>query len=347
MRILLKADADHAEGGWTDAAIGEALSLQKNRPQQGRKIFVEEGWERMLTRKQREMPPTPLLCDGEKEARLIQLACAQPPEGRACWTLALLAEKGVALQIVGAASDSTVYRTLQKNALKPHLKKQGVLPPENTAAFVAAMEDVLEVSTRPHDPANPLVCRDEARKQLTKATRIPRAMKPGEPERCDDEYARNGTANRFMLFAPREGWRNVEVPDRRTAVDYAQILKALADTPFPKAEKILLVQAHLNTHAQSSLSEAFPPEEARRICERFAWHSTPKHGSWLHRAASALAPLANQCLARRIPDKATLAKEVSAWQEDRNKNPTKADWQFTTEKARVKLKRLYPVIEKK
>jgi hypothetical protein len=206
------------------------------------------------------------------------------------------------------------------------------------------MEDVLEVYTRPHDPDKPLVCLDEASKQLTKETRAPLSMEPGQPARFDYEYERNGTANLFMMFAPLEGWRHVEVTDRRTAIDYAHILKALADTHFPNAAKIILVQDNLNTHARSSLYETFPPEEARRIIERFEWHYTPKHGSWLDMAESELAHLANQCLARRIPDKETLAKEIAAWQHDRNANNTKADWQFTTEKARVKLKRLYPVI---
>jgi hypothetical protein len=219
-----------------------------------------------------------------------------------------------------------------------------VIPPEKNAAFVAAMEDVLEVYTRPHDPKRPLVCLDEASKQLVKETRIPIPMETGQPERFDYEYERNGTANCFMLFAPLEGWRHVEVTDRRTAIDYAHILKALADTHFSKAERIVLVQDNLNTHAKSSLYEAFPPEEARRIIERFEWHYTPKHGSWLNMAESELAHLANQCLDRRIPDKERLAKEIAAWQAGRNANNTKADWQFNSETARVKLKRLYPVI---
>jgi hypothetical protein len=206
------------------------------------------------------------------------------------------------------------------------------------------MEDVLEVYTRPHDPKRPLACLDEASKQLIRETRIPIPMQPGQPERCDYEYERNGTANCFMLFAPLEGWRHVEVTDRRTALDYAHILKALADTHFPNAEKIILVQDNLNTHVKASLYEAFPPAEARRIVERFEWHYSPKHGSWLNMAESELAHLSNQCLDHRIPDKETLIKEVAAWQAERNANHTKADWQFTTEKARVKLKRLYPVI---
>ena len=206
------------------------------------------------------------------------------------------------------------------------------------------MEDVLAVYTRPHDPARPLVCLDETSKQLIIETRRPQPMKPGQPARVDYEYERNGTANLFMLFAPLEGWRHVKVTDRRTALDYAQVLKDLSDLHFPAAERIVLVQDNLNTHAKSSLYEAFPAAEARRLVERFEWHYTPKHGSWLDMAESELAILSSQCLDRRIPDKATLENEVSTWTKRRNAENTKADWQFTTADARIKLKHLYPSI---
>ena len=170
-------------------------------------------------------------------------------------------------------------------------------------------------------------------------------MKSGRPARYDYEYERNGTANLFMMFAPLEGWRHVKVTDRHTAVDYAHVLKELSDTRFPDAEKIILVQDNLNTHTPASLYEAFPPEEARRLAERFEWHYTPKHGSWLNMAESELAFLASQCLDRRIPGMVTLQAEVTAWLEKRNARHAKADWQFTAVDARVKLKRLYPHFE--
>jgi hypothetical protein len=207
------------------------------------------------------------------------------------------------------------------------------------------MEEVLEVYTRPHDPERPLVCLDETSKQLVSETRTPIPMKPGQPERVDYEYERAGTASLFMLFAPLEGWRHTEVAERRTAIDYACILKDLSDTHFPHAQKIVLVQDNLNTHAKASLYEAFAPAEARRLAERFEWHYTPKHGSWLNMAESELGVLASQCLNRRIPDKETLTREVAAWETRRNKNQTKADWRFTTAEARIKLKRLYPRFE--
>jgi hypothetical protein len=204
------------------------------------------------------------------------------------------------------------------------------------------MEDVLEVYHRPHDPEYPVVCVDETSKQLISETRVPIKAKPGQPARHDYEYERNGTANLFMMFAPLEGWRHVEVTDRHTAVDFAHMLRDLSDTHFPGAKKIVLMEDNLNTHKPASLYEAFPAAEARRLVERFEWHYTPKHGSWLNMAESELSVLSGQCLDRRIPDKQTLTEEVAAWEHARNKKHVKADWQFTTADARVKLKRLYP-----
>ena len=187
-----------------------------------------------------------------------------------------------------------------------------------------------------------MVCVDETSKQLIVETRTPIPAKPGQPKRYDYEYERNGTANLFMMFAPLEGWRDVKVTDQRAAVDYAQVLKELSDTHFPQASKIVLVQDNLSTHKPASLYEAFPAKQARRLVERFEWHYTPKHGSWLDMAESELGVLASQCLDRRIADKKILAHEVTAWQNHRNKHHAKANWQFKTADARVKLKRLYP-----
>jgi hypothetical protein len=224
------------------------------------------------------------------------------------------------------------------------LKQQWVIPPKANSTFVAAMEDVLAVYTRPRDPDIPLVCLDETSKQLIAETRAPTKMKAGRPARFDYEYERNGTANLFMMFAPLEGWRHVKVTDRHTAVDYAHALKDLADIHFLNVKKIVLVQDNLNTHTKASLYEAFPAAEARRLAERFEWHYTPKHGSWLDMAESELGVLSSQCLDRRIPDKQTLIDEIAAWEDDRNTNHAKADWQFTTANPRIKLKHLYPSI---
>ena len=204
------------------------------------------------------------------------------------------------------------------------------------------MEDILAVYKRPRDEDCPLVCLDEASKQLLADTRPPIPMKPGQPERRDYEYKRHGTANLFMMFAPLEGWRHIEITDRCTAIDYAHALEALSDTHFKNAKKIILVQDNLNTHKPASLYEAFLPDKARRLVERFEWHYTPKHGSWLIMAESELGVLASQCLDRRVAERQKLETEIAAWEADRNKYHTKAIWQFTTEDARIKLKHLYP-----
>ena len=204
------------------------------------------------------------------------------------------------------------------------------------------MEDVLDVYQTPRDPDVPLVCLDEASKQLLQDTRTGVPMKPGQPARHDYEYERHGTSNLFMFFAPLDGWRHVKVTDQRTASDYAHALKDLAEKHFPEAKQIRLVQDNLNTHKPASLYEAFPAEQARQLVKRFIWHYTPKHGSWLNMAESEIAVLTRQCLDRRIADRKTLAKQTAAWQKQRNKHHAKARWQFTTADARIKLRTLYP-----
>ena len=343
-RILLKADVSEAGEGWSDSRIIKALDTSVSMVYRVRKQLAEEGFEAVLSRKQRATPAVARIFDGEKEAKLIALACSKPPKGRVRWTLRLLENKVVELDIVDRASDFNNRTRAQKNTLKPHRRQQWVIPPKANSAFVAAMEDVLAVYTRPRDPDRPLVCLDETSKQLVAETRVPIPLKPGRPARHDYEYDRNGTANLFMLFAPLEGWRHVKVTDRHTAVDYAHVLKDLADIHFSNARTIVLVQDNLNIHSKASLYEAFPAAEARRLVERFEWNYTPKHGSWLDLAESELGVLTSQCLDRRIPDKATLIEEIAAWEHDRNANHTKADWQFTTKNARIKLKHLYPAI---
>lgn len=233
----------------------------------------------------------------------------------------------------------------EKNDLKPWLQKQWVIPPQANAEFVCAMEDVLEVYKRPHDPACPVVCLDETSKQLIGETRTPIPAAPGRPERVDYEYERHGTANLFMLFEPLAGWRSVKVTERRTAVDFAEALRDLSDVHYPDARKIVLVLDNLNTHKLASLYEAFAPATARRLAERFELHYTPKHGSWLDMAETELSVLARQCLNRRIDDADDLRREVRAWETRRNEAESTVDWRFTTKDARIKLKRLYPSIQ--
>ena len=206
------------------------------------------------------------------------------------------------------------------------------------------MEDVLSVYTRVRDPNRPLVCLDEAAKQLVSATRLPIPMMPGRAVRHDYEYKRAGTANLFMAFAPLEGLRHIKVTSHRAKADYAHFLADLSDQYFADAEKIVLVQDNLNTHSHASLYATFPPAQARRLAERFEWHFTPKHGSRLNMAEAELSVLSRQCLGERVPSKQILTAKVDAWQKNRNKQRKIANWQFTNENARTKLVKLYPSI---
>ena len=206
------------------------------------------------------------------------------------------------------------------------------------------MEDVLEVYTRPYDPSRPQVCLDEKNKQLVREVREPLAAKPGRAARHDYEYERNGTANLFIVCEPLAGWRHLKVTDRRTKIDWAQCIKELVDVHYPYAEKIVLVMDNLNTHTPAALYEAFDPAQARRLLERLEIHYTPNHGSWLNMAEIELSVLARQCLQRRIPDREALAREVEAWEEERNAVESSIEWRFTSDEARIKLKHLYPEI---
>jgi hypothetical protein len=206
------------------------------------------------------------------------------------------------------------------------------------------MEDVLDVYTRPHDPKRPQVCLDETSRQLLADAAPPEPMVPGyrPVAREDHEYVRGGVCNLFLLTEPLGGWRHVVVSERRTRIDFARCIKELVDVHYPEAEAIVLVMDNLNTHTPASLYEAFDPKEAKRLADRLEIHHTPKHGSWLNMAEIELSVLAEQCLDRRLPDQATLAREVEGWERERNGRGSKIDWRFTTEDARIKLKHLYP-----
>jgi hypothetical protein len=207
------------------------------------------------------------------------------------------------------------------------------------------MEDVLEVYHRPYDEKRPLVCIDEASKQLVGEVVPPLPPGPGQPERFDYEYVRNGTVNLFMISEPLLGWRAVQVTDRRTAKDFAEVLRWLVEDVHAEANKIVLVTDNLNTHKLASFYEAFPPEQARRIAERIEWHYTPKHGSWLDMAEIELSVLARQCLDRRIGTREELEREVAAWEAERNERGVEVNWRFTTADACIKLHRLYPSLQ--
>ena len=219
-----------------------------------------------------------------------------------------------------------------------------MIPPEQDGDFVAAMEDVLDIYERPYNPKRPVVCMDEQSRQLIGEARIPIAAKPGQVQRYDPQYVRNGTVNNFIFFEPLGNWRRVSVRERRTQLDWAEEIARLLDEDYPDAEVVVLVNDNLNTHKIGSLYERFPAKRAREYVKRLEIHFTPKHGSWLNAAECEFSVLSVQCLERRIGDIETFRREVQAWQDARNASGNGMDWQFTTENARIKLKRLYPQI---
>jgi len=207
------------------------------------------------------------------------------------------------------------------------------------------MEDILDVYCRPYDASHPVVCLDESSKQLLKQVRAPLPMEPGRPQRVDDHYERNGTANLFLACEPLRGWREIQVTARRTQLDWAHFVRALVDEHYPQAERIVLVMDNLNTHRPASLYEAFEPAEAKRIWDRLELHYTPVHGSWLNIAECEFSVLSRQCTNRRIPHQPALVTAVAAWQQERNHQAGPVKWQFTTADARIKLAHLYPKIQ--
>lgn len=207
------------------------------------------------------------------------------------------------------------------------------------------MEEVLDIYKRPYNPKQPVICMDESSKQLIKETRQPLPMKPGDVEKIDTEYERNGTASIFMAFEPLQGLRFTKTTEQRTRTDWAYYIREIVDNEqYKDAEKIIFVMDNLNTHHKFSLYETFEPSEAKRIADRFDIHYTPKHGSWLNMAEMELSHLSRQCLDQRLGEKAILDEEVKAWTRVRNEKKITANWQFTTADARVKLRKLYPTI---
>lgn len=338
VRILLKADA-----GWSDEQISTALETSISTVERTRERYVEGGLEEALTRRPSQRKYRRLL-DGEQEAHLVALTCGAPPEGHGRWSLRLLADQMVQLGYVETISHETVRHVLADNVLKPWQKREWCIPPHANAAFVYHLEDVLDVYRRPEDPRYPMVCFDETPVQLISEKRVPRPTQPGQVACYDCEYQREGTANLFMFVAPLQNWRQIKITARRTKVDWAHCMHDLVTVHFPHAERIVVVMDQLNTHNPAVLYEVFPPAEAKRILEHLEFHFTPKHGSWLNMAEIELSVVSRQCLARRIPNQVTLVAETQAWVAERNAAHATVDWRFTTDDARVKLKRLYPSI---
>jgi transposase len=333
-QILLAADA-----GASDEAIAASVGVGGSTVYRTKRRFVLGNLEAALSEEPR--PGAGRKLSGKEEARLVATACSSPPEGRARWTLELLADELVRLTEHDSLSRETVRRRLAENNLKPWRKDMWCIP-QVDGEYVARMEDVLDLYAEPPDPKRPVVCFDESPIQLIGETRQPIPARPGRIERYDCEYKRNGTANLFIFLDVHRSWRRVKVTDSRAAVDFAACMRELCDVHFPEAERIRVVLDNLSTHSAGALYQAFAAGEARRMLRRLEFHYTPKHASWLNMVEIEIGVLRSQCLDRRIATKARLIAEVAAWERQRNASGATIQWMFTTEKARAKMGRAYP-----
>jgi len=333
-QILLAAHA-----GVPDDAIASSVAVGGSIVHRTKRRFVEGSLERALTEEPR--PGAERKLSGKEEALLVATACSSPPQGRARWTVELLAGEMVRLTGHASLSRETVRRRLCENALKPWRETMWCIPRVN-GEFVARMEDVLDLYAEAPDPQRPVVCFDESPTQLIGEVRQPIPPKPGQIERYDYEYRRNGTVNLFVLLNAHRPWRKVKVTQQRTAVEFAQCMRELVDVDYPQAERVRVVMDNLSTHTPGSLYEAFPASEAHRILRRLEFHYTPKHASWLNMVEIEIGVLKAQCLDRRIDDRERLAREIAAWERQRNAAGAQVKWLFTTQKARAKMGRAYP-----
>jgi transposase len=333
-QILLAAD-----NGATDEEIARNVAVGTSTVYRTKQRFVEEGLERALSELPR--PGAERKLGVVDESLLVAVACSKPPDGRARWTLQLLADEMVRLTVHDSVSDETIRRRLDELQLKPWLEKMWCIPKVD-AEFVARMEDVLALYAEPHDERRPVVCFDETPRQLIGEDRVPVRAEPGKKRRFDYEYVRNGTANVFMFVDVNRPWRHAKVTDQRTCIDFAECMRDLVDEHYPDAERIRVVLDNLSAHSAAALYQRFAPEEARRILSRIELHFTPKHASWLNMVEIEIGVMVQQCLSRRIAEKATLVSEIAAWQRRRNAERAGIDWMFTVERAREKLGRAYP-----
>ena len=338
-QILMAADRKVS-----DAGIGATLGCGASTIYRTKKRFVEEGFEQSLEEHRR--PGGRRKLTGREEVTLVALACSRPPVGCAHWTLELLADELVELTEHASISKETIRRRLAENELKPWQRKMWCIPSVD-AEFVARMEDVLDLYAERPRSAHPVVCFDETPIQLIGEKRLAVPPAPGRASRIDYEYRRNGTANLFVFVDAHQSWRRVKVTSQRTNIDFAHCMRDLVDVHFPKAIRVRVVLDNLSTHRAKNLYEAFPADEARRMLRRLEFHYTPTHASWLNMVEIEISVLAKQCLARRIPDRPTLEREVAAWEKRRNASGDRIKWMFSIERARTKLGRAYPTPETK
>ncbi|HKS71472.1 MAG TPA: IS630 family transposase [Ktedonobacterales bacterium] len=333
-QILLAADV-----GASDEQIAGTIGVSGSTVYRTKRRFVLGNLEAALSEEPR--PGAQRKLTGKEEALLVATACSKPPAGRARWTLELLAGAMVKLTEHAELSRETVRRRLAENDLKPWRRDMWCIPAVD-GTYVARMEDVLDLYAEAPDPTRPVVCFDESPTQLIGEVRQPIPAQPGQLERYDCEYRRNGTANLFVFLDAHRPWRKVKVTDQRTARDFAECMRDLVDLHYPEAALIRVVLDNLSTHSPGALYEAFPAAEAHRILRRIEFHYTPKHASWLNMVEIEIGVLRGQCLDRRIADRHTLDAEIAAWERQRNATAARIKWMFTTQRARTKLARAYP-----
>ena len=336
-QILLAADV-----GASDDEIATNVGVGGSTVYRTKRRFVLGNLEAALSEEPR--PGTDRKLSGKEEALLVATACSRPPQGRARWTLELLAGAMVKLTEHEDLSRETVRRRLAENDLKPWRRDMWCIP-QVDGEYVARMEDVLDLYAEQPDPKRPVICFDESPTQLIGEVRQPIPAQPGQLERYDCEYKRNGTTNLFVFLDVHRPWRKVKVTENRAAVDFAACMKELADVHLPKAERIRIVLDNLSTHSAGALYQAFPPYEARRLLRRLEFHYVPKHASWLNMVEIEIGVLRGQCLDRRIASQEQLVSEIAAWERQRNASGARIKWMFTTEKARDKMGRTYPLAD--
>lgn len=333
-QILLAADA-----GTGDEQIARNIVVGVSTVYRTKQRFVEGNLPWALSERPRAGAARKL--SDKEQALLVATACSAAPKGRARWTLELLAGEMMRLTEHESISRETVRRRLVENELKPWWREMWCIPKVD-AEYVARMEDVLDLYAEEAPPERPVVCFDESPTQLIGEVRAPIPAQPGQLERFDCEYRREGTSNLFVFLDAHRSWRHVKVTERRTAQDFAHCMRDLSDVHYPHAERIRVVLDNLSTHSAAALYETFSPAEARRVLRRLEFHYTPKHASWLNMVEIEIGVLRIQCLDRRIPDSRTLESEIAAWLQQRNASGERIQWMFDAERARQKMGRLYP-----
>jgi transposase len=353
--ILLFTNDSLGEKKKSVRETAELFGISPMTVNQVRRLYATEGIDVALARKTRLSPPHISKITGDFEAQVIAAAVGPVPKGRSRWTLRLLAEYCTEKKYIVSISHSAIGDMLNTNQVKPHLSQYWCTPKEHDTEFVLNMEDVLGIYEREYNAQVPVICMDEKPVQLLDEIRERVAAKPlstdsdtgisrpGKVEKIDSEYIRCGTASIFMFTEPLRGWRHTVALKTRKKGDFAFLMREISERYYPKVDKILLVADNLNTHTRAAFYEAFEPKVAYALAQKFEFHYTPKHGSWLNIAESELSSLSIQCLGnQRIKSIGELNEILTAWEVDRNIRQKGVNWQFTAENARIKLKRLYP-----